>query len=179
MESRSGVLWFCLLIFSLVIATTVSSVIAEELTPELCKAKAIAAAKLIEQEGEVAYEKLRDPEGAFRFGDGKGYVWVQTTDNMMLMHPIKPSMDGKDLSEYQDVKGMYLFTAFCEICEEHGAGWVPYSWTKPGEETESPKVSYVIQVSHGGKEYITGAGVYDVTAEDIKSKFPGDPIYED
>ncbi len=179
MKSTKGLLCICSLIFSLVIAIATTSVVAEELTAQLCKEKAIAASKLIEKEGEAAYSKLKDPNGEFRFGDGKGYVWVQTPDNMMLMHPIKPSLDGTDLSEYKDLKGMYLFTACCEICEENGAGWVPYSWTKHGEESESPKVSYVVQVSHGGKDYIIGSGLYDVTAADIKAKFPGDPVYEE
>ncbi|MCP4671773.1 MAG: hypothetical protein GY857_10760, partial [Desulfobacula sp.] len=71
---------------------------AEELTAKLCKEKAIAAAKLIEQNGDQAYDTLKDPAGEFRFGNGAGYVWVQDLDAIMLMHPIKPSLDGKNLA---------------------------------------------------------------------------------
>jgi len=31
---------------------------------------------------------------------------------------------------------------------------------------------------NGGKTYIAGAGIYDVTAADIKKQFPNDPIAE-
>lgn len=151
----------------------------EDLTPELCKEKATAAAKLIEQKGEAAFAEIKDPNGPFRFADGKGYIWIQTSEPAMVMHPIKPELDGKNLAEDQDVNGVHLFVAFSDICAEHGAGWVPYSWPKPGEEKESPKVSYVIKAKYGDKEYIAGCGMYDVTGSDIKTKFPNDAVYEE
>ncbi|MCD4720800.1 MAG: cache domain-containing protein [Desulfobacula sp.] len=152
---------------------------AGELTAQLCKDKVIAAAKLIEQNGEKAFDTLRDPKGEFRFGNGAGYIWVHNLDTVMVMHPIKPSLEGKNLSNLQDVNGVLFFVAFNEIAEEHGSGWVPYAWPKPGEKGTSPKISYVELVKYGDTEYITGAGMYDVTAADIKKQFPGDAIYED
>ncbi len=73
----------------------------------------------------------------------------------------------------------FYFLNFSEICEEKGAGWVPYVWPKPGQEGTSPKISYVKVVQHGGKDYVAGAGMYDITPADIKKLFPGDPIYEE
>ncbi len=150
---------------------------AEPLTPELCKAKAKAAAELVKNKGESAFAILQDPNGEFRFGDGKGYVWVHNLDGVMLMHPIKPTLNGKELLDLRDTKGHYLFMGMNELVEEKGEGWVPYVWPKPGEKTSSPKVSYVILVKHGGKDYVVGSGMYDVTAEDIKKLFPQDAVY--
>jgi methyl-accepting chemotaxis protein len=97
----------------------------------------------------------------------------------MVMHPIKPSLDGKPLLKIRDVNGVYLFAAMNETVEEHGSGWIPYAWPKPGQKDSSPKISYCVLVKHGDKEYVAGAGMYDVTAEDIKKLFPEDAIYED
>lgn len=151
----------------------------EALTPELCKAKAKAAAELINSEGDAALAKIKDPNGEFRFADGAGYVWVHNLDGVMVMHPIKPALDGKGLMEMRDVNGVYLFVAMNELVEEKGEGWVPYSWPKPGQNDSSPKVSYVVLVEKGDKSYVAGAGMYDVTASDIKTKFPGDAVYEE
>ncbi len=167
------------LIAALTLVFTVSLVGAEQLSPELCKAKAKAAAALINTEGDAALSKIKDPKSEFRFADGKGYVWVHNLDGIMVMHPIKPALDGKGLLDMRDVNGTYLFVAMNELCEESGEGWVPYSWPKPGEENSSPKVSYVVLVEHGGNSYVAGSGMYDVTVKDIQSKFPGDAIYED
>jgi len=116
---------------------------AEALTPQLAKEKATAAAKLIEAEGESAFAKIKDPDGEFIFADGQGYIWIQDLEAVVLMHPIKPSLDGKDMSGFADKNGTLLFLNFSEVCEEHGAGWVPYVWPKPGQEGTSPKISYV------------------------------------
>ncbi len=151
----------------------------EPLTPQLAKQKVIEACNLLEQEGEAAFEKIKDPEGPFRFADGQGYIWIQDFNAIVLMHPIKPSLDGKDMSGFADKDGTLLFLNFSDICEEYGAGWVPYVWPKPGQEATSPKISYVKAVKHGGKDYVAGAGMYDVTPTDIGKLFPDDPIYEE
>lgn len=151
----------------------------EPLTPELCKAKAKAAAKLLKAEGDAAFSKLKDPAGEFRFADGKGYVWIHNLDGKMVMHPIKPALDGKNLLDMRDINGVYLFVAMNELVQEKAEGWVAYAWPKPGEKKSSPKVSYVILVEHGENEYVAGSGMYDVTAEDIAKNFPGDAIYKD
>ena len=152
---------------------------AEELTPQLCKAKVEAACKLIAAEGEAAFEKIKDPNGEFRFADGQGYIWIQDLNAVVLMHPIKPSLDGKDMSGFSDKNGTLLFLNFSELCAEKGEGWVPYVWPKPGQEGTSPKISFVKSVKHGGKDYVAGCGIYDVTPEDIKKIYPNDAIFEE
>ena len=151
----------------------------ESLTPELVKSKAIAAAKLIEAEGEAAFAKIKDENGEFRFAEGQGYIWIQDLNAVVLMHPIKPSLDGKDMSGFADKNGTLLFLNFSDICADQGAGWVPYVWPKPGQEGTSPKISYVVLAKHGGKEYVAGCGMYDITPADIKKQFPNDAVFEE
>lgn len=151
----------------------------EPLTPKLCKDKAKAAAVLLKAQGDAALPIIKDPNGEFMFADGKGYIWVHNLDGVMVMHPIKPALDGRGLNDMRDVNGVYLFVSMNELVEEKGEGWVPYAWPKPGEKDSSPKVSYVVLVKHDGKDYVAGSGMYDVTAADIKKMFPGDAIYEE
>ena len=168
------------MLLSLILIFGVSSLsAAEPLTPELCKAKAKAAAALLQAEGDAALEKIKDPNGEFRFADGEGYIWVHNLDGIMVMHPIKPSLDGKGILDMRDVNGVYLFAAMNELVEEKGEGWVPYAWPKPGQKESSPKISYVVLVKHGDKDYVAGAGMYDVLPADIKAKIPNDAIYEE
>lgn len=149
----------------------------EALTPELCKAKAKAAAELVKAKGSEAFATLKDPNSEFIYAEGAGYIWIHNLDGKMLMHPIKPALEGKDLLEMRDVNGTYLFAAMNELVEEKGEGWVPYAWPKPGKKDSSPKVSYVVLVEQGGESYVVGSGMYDVTADDIKKQFSGDAIY--
>lgn len=168
-----------IVVATLVLVCFCATGFAEPLTPQLCKEKAKAAAELLKQEGDAAIPKIKDPEGEFRFADGEGYIWIHNLDNIMVMHPIKPSLDGRGLGDMRDVNGVYLFVAMNELVEEYGEGWVPYAWPKPGESASSPKVSYVVLVKHGDKDYVAGCGMYDVTEDDIKKQFPNDAVYED
>ncbi len=164
-----------LIIASIMLIAFASVSYGEALTPSLCKAKAKAAAALLKAEGDAGLAKIKDANGEFRFGDGKGYVWVHNLDGIMVMHPIKPALDGASLLDKRDSNGVYLFVAMNEVAEENGEGWVPYAWPKPGSKESSPKISYVVLVG----ENVVGAGMYDVTPADIKAQFPGDAIYED
>ena len=163
----------------IIISCFTVNVFAEDLTPQLCKAKTLAAAKLLEQDGAKAFDTIRDPKGEFRFGNGAGYVWIHDLDSVIVLQPIKPSLEGKNLSNLQDVNGVFFFVAFNECAEEHGAGWVSYAWPKPGGKTPSPKISYVKLIKFGGKDHVVASGMYDITTEDIKKQFPKDIIYED
>jgi methyl-accepting chemotaxis protein len=162
-----------------IVSSFAATAFSEQLSAKLCKEKVIAANKLISAEGEAAYAKIKDPKGDFRFADGQGYIWIQDLNAVVLMHPIKPSLDGKDMSGFADKNGTLLFLNFSDICEEHGSGWVPYVWPKPGKEETSPKISYVELAKHGGQDYVAGCGMYDIAPADIKKMFPNDAIFEE
>ena len=79
------------------------------------------------------------------------------------MHPYKPELDGKDLTEFNDKKGKRLFVEMARIVEKNGAGFVGYYWPKPGEDKPLEKISYVKGFAPWG--WIVGTGIYidDVT----------------
>ena len=98
-----------------------------------------------------------------RYG-GSEYFWINDLTPRMVMHPIKPELDGKDLSEIKDPAGKKLFVAFAEMVKANKAGFVDYLWPKPGFEKPVQKVSYVKGVPEWG--WLVGSGIYidDVAA---------------
>jgi len=150
---------------------------AETLTLDLAKLKVKAAAKLIEEKGEAAFPELRDPAGEFRFGEGKGYIWVHDLSGKMLMHPTQPELEGTNMLDYKDSSGFAFFISMNEIAKKYGEGWVVYLWPKPGKKIEELKSSYVILAKNADKEYVVGCGMYNVNKEYIKSLYPRDIIY--
>ncbi|MCK5312830.1 MAG: methyl-accepting chemotaxis protein, partial [Desulfobacteraceae bacterium] len=99
--------------------------------------------------------------------DGKGYFWIQDTGGNMIMHPIKPSLNGKALLGLKDPDGKFFFKAMDDIAKEKGAGFVDYKWPKPGFEKPVDKISYVKLFKDWG--WIIGGGMYvDATTELLK-----------
>jgi len=102
--------------------------------------------------------------------DGKEYFWINDTRPHMVMHPIKPKLDGKDLSGVKDPNGKYLFMEFVKAVKAGGAGFVDYYWPKPGSPEPVHKISYV--KLHLGWGWIVGSGVYiDDVEEEIRALF--------
>ena len=78
---------------------------------ELAKQKVEEAAKLVESEGEASFAKFRDPNGEFRFANGKGYIWIHSMTGPMLMHPVQPDLEGTNALELKDSTGFYFIVA--------------------------------------------------------------------
>ncbi len=87
-----------------------------------------------------------------------GYYWITDYDVKMVMHPIKPSLDGKDLSTYKDKKGKTFFLEYTNMVKEKGEWFERYWWPKPGKEGSYLKLSYLKGFPQW--QWIIGTGFY-------------------
>ena len=88
------------------------------------------------------------------------YFWINDLTPRMVMHPMKPQLDGKDLSGSKDPHGTYLFNEMVEVCQKDGQGFVHYFWPPPDDPEGEPihKISYVKLLPQWG--WIVGSGIY-------------------
>jgi methyl-accepting chemotaxis protein len=96
----------------------------------------------------------------------KEYFWINDLTPRILMHPMKPELDGKDASEIKDPSGLRLFVEFANTVRKNGAGFVSYLWPKPGFTDPVRKISYVKGFTPWG--WVIGSGIY---IDDIDSIF--------
>ena len=87
-----------------------------------------------------------------------GYFWINDFNAKMIMHPIKPELNGKILWNFKDPKGVYLFQDFVKICKEKGSGIVDYQWLNPVSKKVEDKISYVFTFEPF--HWIIGTGEY-------------------
>lgn len=88
----------------------------------------------------------------------KEYFWINDMVPRVLMHPIKPDLDGKDVTELKDPTGKRLFVEFADVVRKQGAGFVSYLWPKPGFAEPVHKISYVKGFAPWG--WVIGSGIY-------------------
>lgn len=103
---------------------------------------------------------------AIRYG-GSEYVFIQDHKNTMIMHPIKPELNGRDLSQTQDPNGLYLFQEISKVARD-GAGFVGYFWPKAGSDKPVAKVSYVKSQNDWGWAIASGIYMDDVDTAFMK-----------
>ncbi|WP_296516916.1 cache domain-containing protein [Rhodopseudomonas sp.] len=92
-----------------------------------------------------------------RYGNND-YFWVNDMQPRMVMHPMKPEMNGTDISTFKDPNGKALFNEAVNVVKKDGAGFVGYEWPKPGFDKPQPKLSYVTGFAPWG--WVIGTGVY-------------------
>ena len=101
----------------------------------------------------AAIEALR----AMRY-DKNEYFWINDLNDVMVMHPVRGDLDGKKLDQFKDGSGKLLFVEFRDVVKAKGAGFVEYTWAKPGSDAPVPKVSYV--KGSDAWKWVIGTGIY-------------------
>lgn len=116
---------------------------------------------------EAAQQKAKEVIGSMRFQDGTGYLWINDDQAKMVMHPIKPQLDGRDMASFKDPHGNQLFLDFVDTATT-GGGIVDYYWERPGESQPILKSAYVSHFKPWN--WVVGTGVY---MDDIDALFWG------
>jgi methyl-accepting chemotaxis protein len=116
-----------------------------------------AAAQSGQESVEAAQANAEKQLARLRYGAGD-YVWISDMLSHMVMHPIKPEMNGQDLSDYKDPNGKKLFVEMTDAVRQSDSGFVGYEWPKPGKDKPQPKLSYVAGFKPWA--WVIGTGVY-------------------
>jgi len=107
---------------------------------------------------------------SLRYGaEGKDYFWIQDTTPTMIMHPYRPDLNGEDLNEFKDARGVRIFVEFSNLVKREGEGYIDYVWQwKDDPGRLEPKESFVKFFQPWG--WIIGTGIYidDVNQEIAK-----------
>jgi methyl-accepting chemotaxis protein len=106
-----------------------------------------------------ALARLRD----IRYGED-GYFLVINSKPQMVMHPIKPAMDGKDLGNVADADGRHHYLSFAEAAQAPQGGFVDYVFPRPNARSGKAvgKIGYVVRYAPWDWIIATGAYVDDI-----------------
>jgi methyl-accepting chemotaxis protein len=125
------------------------------------KEKVDWACKVLADQGEAGLAEVKKMR--FDCCGEPDYVWINDLSPKMIMHPIKPRLDGTDLSKTADPAGKLLFVEFAKSAKAKPAGaWVEYKWTKLGEAEATPKKSWIRNCKAKGKSegWVVGSGTW-------------------
>ena len=67
------------------------------------------------------------------------YFWLNDMTPKMIMHPIKPELDGKDLAGMKDPSGNALFVGFVDVVKKQGAASTATSGRSPASSSRSAR----------------------------------------
>ena len=101
---------------------------------------------------------------AVRYGkDGSGYISVNDSQPVVLMHPIKPELNGKNMAQFTDPAGNHLYVDIVNAGNRDvNGGFVSYLWAKPGHDQPVPKTSASLRFAPWDWYLVTGMYMDDV-----------------
>lgn len=122
---------------------------------------------------QTAKTRAKNAIKGIRYADNN-YFWLNDMEARMVMHPILPQLDGRDMSDFsKDGKVVMaegtntpIFLEMVRVCKASptGDGFVSYFWPSPNDKTRSVrKLSYVRLFKP--LNIIIGTGIYVDQAE--------------
>ncbi len=94
------------------------------------------------------------------YGDA-GYIWINELNPpyTVIMHPIKPAMNGTVQVFYIKDTQQNVYEAFADAIHKNGgANFLEYDFYKPGTNVKIPKLSYIR--NYEPYNWVIGTGVY-------------------
>ncbi len=116
---------------------------------------------------DIIHANIKEYVSRVRYGStGKDYLWLNDFQPVMILHPYRQDLNGKNLTDYKDPNGKQLFLEMVKICREKESGYVSYMWQyKDDTKKIIPKISYVKHIQ--GLDWIIGTGLYE---QDVKEE---------
>ncbi|MDE5421582.1 DUF294 nucleotidyltransferase-like domain-containing protein [Ancylomarina sp. DW003] len=124
---------------------------------EACKSGSIS----LEEAKKAAAEQV----GKMRYGkEQKDYFWIISSSPVMIMHPYRSDLNGKDMSNFADNHENKLFVDAARLVKEKGEGTLEYYWQWKDDASKIvPKLSYVKGFEDWN--WVIGTGIY---LEDVR-----------
>lgn len=115
----------------------------------------------LQQAQQNAQESLKK----IRYGQGN-YFWVGDLDGTMLMHPVKPALEGKSVRNVKSPDGEPVYESLISDVKSKGEAIANYQWPRSGKEGYGSKMTYVKQFKPWG--WVLGSGLF---VDDIEQGF--------
>ena len=129
----------------------------------------LAWAQQQEASGALAREQAQAMAQAaiakMRYGNNE-YFWINDLQGTMLMHPIKPELQGKGGDTIRDPNGLLVTMEAAKLGRNGGKGFFHYLWPKPGKDQPVGKISYVQGFQPWG--WVVASGLY---IDDLREDF--------
>jgi len=123
----------------------------------------------LDKKPEQIKKLINDTLRAIRFNKGRGYFFVYETNGINVMHPILHNIQGKNLWDFQDVKGNYVIRNLSNIAKFKGEGFFEWWWTKPSDiDNEYEKIGFSKYFEP--YDWFIGTGDYVLDYEEVLKK---------
>jgi methyl-accepting chemotaxis protein len=117
-----------------------------------------------------AQKQALDRIKEMRYGTD-GYIGVYSPGEVILMHPIKPELIGRKMTDFKDAAGNRVFVDIINSAKQPGGGFSSYIWPRVGAAESVPKTAYSVLYQPWGWTLSTGIYVDDIDTAFMRSLY--------
>ncbi|EME70601.1 methyl-accepting chemotaxis protein [Paramagnetospirillum caucaseum] len=110
---------------------------------------------------EAAKAAALDVLRAFRYGNNDYFV-VTDPNVVTIMHPLRPDLNGKDMSQVKDANGVYFARQQVEESKQFGHSYVAYVFPRVKDGPPLPKLAYAQMFKPWGWTLLSGVYIDDI-----------------
>jgi len=146
-ETKGTIITIALIISMIMILIGLFSKESKGIEPEKIKQSVRNATEYI-QENRKENLKIFDKKNN-KFTTNENYIYLINYKTLkMIEHPVKPKLEGRDMSNMQDKNGNYfILQMIAKSAQYKDKGyWIKYWWPKPNKEKASKKFAFCKRV---------------------------------
>ncbi len=101
----------------------------------------------------------------YRFWHKKGYIFIDELKGKVILNPLFPEIEGKNMWNWEDLTGTFVYRKLAEIAlySPNNEGFINYYWYKPKAKVETETFAYIKLFKPYG--WIIGGTVYAYQVE--------------
>ena len=92
---------------------------------------------------EEAQKQARESLRAMRYAGAGGYIFIEDPHGRVIMHGVRPELDGRDMSTFKDTSGYYSFRDGAALAARQGEAFIRLLYMKPGSAEMVPKINFL------------------------------------
>jgi len=101
---------------------------------------------------------------------GSGYITLVGADSVVVMHPMSPKINGKNMIDFKDAKGNELYKMIAATgSSAAGEGFLEYWWPRPNEDKPSSKMGFVKRFKPWNLDFVASVYQDDIQADFYRS----------
>ena len=99
-----------------------------------------------------------------------GYLFIVDTEGKVIMNPVKPELEGRNLWELEDPTGIKLVQDLISVAQRKHGGFTSYVWEKPSLGRDVEKISFAQRVPKWNWLVASGLYVDDIENAVVQEK---------
>ena len=114
--------------------------------------------EMFTKKGKAIFSEFKKKSSRVVYEDS--YIFILDSKGTILFNPPFPELESRNMYNYKDFRGKYIFRDMIELAIKNGSAWIENYWNTPADNSFKLMRTYVKKLKYGNRTLIVGAGYF-------------------